>query len=580
MPKHTNLKRRGSKFHFRVRVPADLVPALGRNELARSLRTSDPAEARRLAATAAHLAHEIFTEVRHDPSMTAAEIDALIQKFFQAELDEHRLLTASAALSPRAAEQKAREDARRPKVMAMLAGDLATGQTRLVQSIADDLLELEGKTVERDSPAYEALCRGLLKAWLEASHQITDGITVEPATVAFLPAPPAPAPLPVVAPAPSAPSSSRALSSDGMKPLSDLLPDYLKKRGLDPRTEKEAHVAVRMVEEFLGPKPICDITRIDMIAYRKFLEDAPANATQRFPGMTLPQAAAANRKRKEPLPTMGAKVINDKWLAHLKTMFNWAVKDCLIAENPASGIKVELGKRAAKKDARDPFSPQQLTAIFNAPAFVGCKSDARLFQPGSHIVRDYRFWAPLFALFTGARPSELAQIEIADVIQRNGVWLLNITEQTDDEDADGIKSLKTVNARRLIPIHPELIRLGALDYFEAQKAKGAKRLFEEWTRDAAGSFISSFPRWFNRTFLPGIDIKTPRTVFYSFRHNFRDAMRRASIHPEVQNALFGHADTSTGAIYGHGAKVFSIQQLSDAIASVRYEDLDLTHLYA
>jgi hypothetical protein len=37
---------RAARYHFRIRVPSDLAPLVGRKELHRSLRCSDPRQAR------------------------------------------------------------------------------------------------------------------------------------------------------------------------------------------------------------------------------------------------------------------------------------------------------------------------------------------------------------------------------------------------------------------------------------------------------------------------------------------------------------------------------------------------------
>lgn len=563
---NTHLKRRGAVYHFRLRVPADLAALIGRPELARSLKTADPALARRLGAAASHCAHRLFADLRDNPGMSPDQINALVRRFHETELNEYRELAILASFSPRAAERKGIEDRHRPNYLRMLAGDLANDRTLLVQALAEEIIEREGLTIERNSDAYRALCKGLLRGWIDALRKIEAG-EIDITDTALLPPAPAPS-TPAAAPAAAPVTSMRALSPDGLKTLSELLPDFLKKRGLSSRTEKEVHVAVRMVEEFFGgPKPIAEISKHDMIRYRRLLEDAPANATQRFPGLTLPEAVATNKKRAAPFPTMGAKVISDKWVAHLKTILNWAVSEGAIPDNPAAGVKIEQGKAASKRDARDPFSPAQLNAIFGAPLFTQ--------DPAS---RDHRFWTPLFALFTGARPSELAQMELTDVVERDGVLCLNVTERSDEEDG-GAKSLKTANARRLIPVHPELVRIGVLAYIARLRASGANRLFPTWEKGADGGFISTFPRWFNRTFLPAAGAKTTRTVFYSFRHNFRDAMRAADINREVQDALFGHADQSTGGIYGSGARAIPVTVLNEAMKKIRYDGLDLSHLH-
>lgn len=212
MPLQTNVRRRGATYHFRARVPADLAERFGRLELARTLGTSNPTDARRRAAGVAQLVHQIVTAVRDNPSMTPDDIANLVRAFHAATLADHRELAALAPLSPRAAEQKEREDRQRPALMRALAGDIATGRMLLTQAIADELLERHGLAVVRESVAYADLCAALARARLAALGEVdagASGIEVPPDLL-----PPAPSePLPSPAATMPAPAASVALAA-------------------------------------------------------------------------------------------------------------------------------------------------------------------------------------------------------------------------------------------------------------------------------------------------------------------------------------------------------------------------------
>ena len=47
VPRATWLMRRGGVYYVRARVPQDLAEVIGKSEIRRSLKTSDPAEGRR-----------------------------------------------------------------------------------------------------------------------------------------------------------------------------------------------------------------------------------------------------------------------------------------------------------------------------------------------------------------------------------------------------------------------------------------------------------------------------------------------------------------------------------------------------
>ena len=66
--------------------------------------------------------------------------------------------------------------------------------------------------------------------------------------------------------------------------------------------------------------------------------------------------------------------------------------------------------------------------------------------------RPIRYWGPLLALFHGLRLGEVAGLQIGDVGEEAGSPILHIRA--------GQRQLKTRSARRDIPMHPALIRLG------------------------------------------------------------------------------------------------------------------------
>lgn len=88
----------------------------------------------------------------------------------------------------------------------------------------------------------------------------------------------------------------------------------------------------------------------------------------------------------------------------------------------------------------------------------------------------HRYWLPLVALYTGARPRELCQINPqVDCGLHEGIPFFLISEKTAADDGV-VKTVKT-GEERWVPIHPELVRLGFLNYVDKVKEQGARRLF-------------------------------------------------------------------------------------------------------
>ncbi len=217
----------------------------------------------------------------------------------------------------------------------------------------------------------------------------------------------------------------------------------------------------------------------------------------------------------------------------------------------------QTGVALRARDARQPFSPEQLTLIFSgAPYAAGAPRAAK-------------FYVPLVALFTGARLNEICQLATDDVETRDGVPVVLIR-------AGGGRSVKSAAARRVLPIHPELVKMGFLAFADAQRLAGHDRLFHELGRDARGHYADAFSKWFARS-LRAAGASRPRTSFHSFRHNFRDALREADVGREATLALGGWAGSGVAdQVYGGGLRPAT---LAREVAKIRYPGLDLAHLH-
>ncbi len=331
------------------------------------------------------------------------------------------------------------------------------------------------------------------------------------------------------------------------------------KRGT-PGTRREQEVAVRNFEEATGHVgPAAAITRAKMLQYRTALLETPVAFRRRFPGLTLPQAVDANRRRKTPLATLDPKTINGKWLAHLASLLSWGTNEGLLAQNAASGVKVE-GRSFGPQ--RLPFERDDLEKIAAHAMFARDELDERA-------------WAILFALYTGARAGEIAQIRLDRLRRERDVLVVAI-------DGD----LKTETSRRLIPLHPVLTRFGLQSRIEHLRRAGEIRLFPDWfarsdmrrnRASAAGKPIQNpyaqfIPSWFNRTFLPTLGIEGPKT-FHSLRHTFKTELAMAGVPLEDNHALAGHSDPSAGAAYIHGVSIARLKAAVDSLAFAPFERL-------
>jgi integrase len=123
-------------------------------------------------------------------------------------------------------------------------------------------------------------------------------------------------------------------------------------------------------------------------------------------------------------------------------------------------------------------------------------------------------------------------------------------------------------------VHPELIRLGFLEYVRERREQEGPRA-RMFPLIAGKPDIASWSKWFGRYIRQlGID----RAVFHSFRHGFTDALRAAGESRDIRRALTGHSGEGTDEGYGAKAMIrrYGLPRLAEAVAKVSYPGLDLS----
>lgn len=223
----------------------------------------------------------------------------------------------------------------------------------------------------------------------------------------------------------------------------------------------------------------------------------------------------------------------------------------------------------------EPFSAEEVRAILNARAFTGCQSEQNHQDPGALKIRDWRYWLPLIAAFTGARLNEITQLEVSDLVCADGVWALKIS------DGGKGQSLKNENSRRLVPVHPKLIELGLLSYHSVAMGKGQSALFHEIPLYRNSNRRSDHAgKWFRR-FLVRIGVKEEGGLggMHRWRHTLTDALRRAGVDDYQIAQVLGHKlDVAKMTAHYGREVVMTLKQRHELLAKVEYPSVDFSSL--
>jgi integrase len=138
--------------------------------------------------------------------------------------------------------------------------------------------------------------------------------------------------------------------------------------------------------------------------------------------------------------------------------------------------------------------------------------------------------------------------------------------------------VKTVNGYRQIPVHRDLLKIGFVGLVEEARKHPDKLLFPDVPTGSDSYRSSVFSKRY-ATFLRSLKLEEGerRVTFHSFRHTFRDQLRRPEANTDLVRELGGWSRGSeTSTAYGDGTPAHVLRTLVDGIDY----GIDLTHLYS
>ena len=202
-----------------------------------------------------------------------------------------------------------------------------------------------------------------------------------------------------------------------------------------------------------------------------------------------------------------------------KIFFDWCVERKRCDSNPVVTLKIHKNMRAELQSKggrpRLPYTAEDLNKIFNP-------------ELRALIKKPCLFWMPLIAFYTGARLEELGAVEIND-----------ITEYETDKWQLIFKKGKTISSIRSIPIHPDIINCGFINYIKDVKRiwPNAITLFP-YMKPVEGRLTHRFSQDYG-TFKTSLGLTTGKD-FHSFRTTLIGCLKRNKAEDEIKRAYVGH----------------------------------------
>lgn len=524
----THLVIRKGTYWFRRRIPQQLIESYGKKEITFSLDTKDPKEAKRRAqvetlrttqefeSRLALLSREISA------SLSQEEIDRIALLYYAHLLEENEEVRAEAMQRGGMSD---REWANQDYGLAIVADDEThnASRSRLGDTFEEeDFADSLGVKVLPDSPSYVPLMaamKGKHREALEAMKVRHAGGVVET---------PKAAPLVI-----------RKATNPAEDSL-DALFDYWAAQPAEKGGEKsrtalaEGRTIIRKFREMVGDIPPSQITDEHVVELKdKMLAAGSSPAT-----------------------------IN-KGRGILAAIFSAAYRNKKIRTNPFYGMK-KVPVEASEEER--PYTIAELRQIFKSPVFT---TGARPTQG----LGETAYWLPLLGLYTGARVGELGQLFTEDIGEEDGIHFVLIKP----ESTTG-RTTKDKKKRR-VPLHPDLIRMGFLDYVGDIRKQGHQQLFPllKVTREG-GKLTDKWRGWWSDYVRKELGITRIPQPFHGLRHSFIEEGRRRELPYEHRMRIEGHA-LNTVSDKSYGGTLYPLEPLHKAICMLTFKGLDLSHLY-
>lgn len=287
---------------------------------------------------------------------------------------------------------------------------------------------------------------------------------------------------------------------------------YVAERQPEPATIKSWTRVVENLVAFLKHDDITQVRSKDLVDWKDHL---------------LREKKADGARARQP------QTVRDTYVAAAKVIFEYAVAQRAIPENPADGLQVLSPKRKRLRETKG-FTPQEagiiLQATLDAPP-------PRL-SPHSAMARR---WVPWLCAYTGARVNEITQLRAEDVREVDGDWAILITPEAG--------TVKTGQARS-VPLHPHLLEQGFPAFAKGKKGP----LFYNPSAGRGGSAANPHYKKVGErlaAWVREIGVADPEVApNHGWRHLFKSLSRQAGFADGAADAVQGHSPSTEGAKYG------------------------------
>jgi len=307
-------------------------------------------------------------------------------------------------------------------------------------------------------------------------------------------------------------------------------------------TRREVREVMGLVARFPGRKRSAELNALPMRELIEKFEADKADIAKR-------NAAKRPGELMEEVPATLAVATVREWYSGWQRMYEYGSEEGYFENNPFDGrLLRRTAIRGGKPKNRRHFTEAEIKTIFSAPLFQGFDGEGhRGYRnvAGTTLVRDAKYWLPILALFHGGRLTEFAAMPLADIKQdKAGYWYFDLTQ----------RQVKNKTSQRVIPLHPEVEKLGFLDYVAEVRLKNSSWLFPDLDHETKHGPGHAFGKWWGR-WMTAHGLTDKSITYHSWRHTFKRAARQSPVKEEMHDVLTGHKGPAVSRGYGGGADI-------------------------
>ncbi|KGF68103.1 hypothetical protein LL06_18430 [Hoeflea sp. BAL378] len=306
----------------------------------------------------------------------------------------------------------------------------------------------------------------------------------------------------------------------------------------DSKTLKQHIQLAKLFERFLGHGNPTRVGQKHLAQFRDILLKFPKNYGKSPRDHVISVADILARAEKLPKAEVGlTKATINRHMNNMANIAGMCEAYGYFWESYNGISKLRARTSGEPENERPSFTTADLEALFSLPVWTGAATGTNDAIQPSEIFHDARYWVPLIGAYQGARREEICGFRLDEIIDFHGIWGFNFIPTE-------VRRLKSKAAKRHIPVHPELIRLGFLEYVEALRKAGHVLLFPELRAVAEGTPMGDVfdDEWQKMKNLAMPQAKAEGKVFHSFRHWCNNEMKQKGVSSEIRKDILGHVN--------------------------------------